>query len=34
MLMRNVVGNIMGLPYADNSFDAIITTNVLHQVPR
>mgnify|MGYP000454034085 CR=1 FL=1 len=31
--MRHVTGNVLGMPYPDNAFDAIITTNVLHQVP-
>jgi len=31
--MNHVTADVLHLPYADDSFDAIITTNVLHQVP-
>lgn len=31
--MRHIVADVLKLPFADDSFDAMITTNVLHQVP-
>ncbi len=30
--IKNSVGTILKLPFADNTFDAVITTNVFHQV--
>ena len=31
--MRHVTGDVLNLPFPDNAFDAVITTNVFHQVP-